>query len=213
VSYGHFIITGSGRSGTRYASELISRAGIACAHQQVFHERCDLPGFSAQWHGRVGDSSCFAFGVSAQALKNCLIIHQTRDPRLVIPSLLKNRHVVGVGKWPGVAHLERNLPGLKDIVNEVERAAVQWYGVNSLVERFAGQPNYVHWRLEDYSLDRLFWLWDQLGVPFGDTKKIGEAMEEQSKLTGTTGVNEPVNLRSIQHKGFHEMVIRYGYGG
>jgi hypothetical protein len=41
VNYERFVITGTGRSGTRYASTIFSAMGIKCAHQQVFTDYAD----------------------------------------------------------------------------------------------------------------------------------------------------------------------------
>lgn len=55
-----FIITGTGRCGTKWAATVLRLAGICCGHEQVFRTD-DLPSMTPRvWHRFEGDSSLAA---------------------------------------------------------------------------------------------------------------------------------------------------------
>ena len=58
MKFRKLVVTGTGRSGTRYASELFSRCGIPVSHQQVFSDNYN--GEEPNWGDYVGDSSALA---------------------------------------------------------------------------------------------------------------------------------------------------------
>lgn len=210
TDYDHFVVTGSGRSGTRYMREVFTHSGLPCAHQTVYHHDCDLPGFEPEWGEHFGDSSAFA-AACVLDLSRTIVIHQTRDPRRVIPSLIENRHVLGMETNAGTRFIERYMPELVEIVDLKERAAAQWVGWNHLVERASDRTYYVRWKLEELSVERLRWLWEQLGQPF-DEARARKALHTQPKDTGTRGRTSPIDLLSVRNQEFHEMAKRYGYG-
>jgi len=208
--YERFVITGNGRSGTRYASELLTRSGLPCAHQRVYHERSDKPGWLPDWKHYVGDSTAFA-APFVQRFKKTLVIHQVRDPRLSIPSMIYNKHVVGQeGMNPGLAFISRHVSvgGFSDLT---ERAAVQWTAWNLLVESISDRPNYRRWRLEDVTIDHLLWLAAEVGADIYD--ELHKEWPKQPKNTGSRGGTKALDLGQIKSPEFHEMVERYGYGG
>ena len=213
MTYKNFVITGSGRSGTRYAAELLTRSGLPCAHQMVYHEHSDRPGEKVSWGPFVGDATAFAAPFVKQ-MTDTLVIHQVRNPRWVIPSLIKNSHVIGqAGSDPGVAFMARHTQGIAAIPDLFERAAAQWTQWNLLVEELADAENYVFWRVENYCLERLRWLFVQMGIPSAPFYiDMTQALLKQPKNTGTKGGgNNPIDLGQIKSPTFHDMVARYGY--
>ena len=210
MTYKNFVITGNGRSGTRYAAELLTRSGLPCAHQKVYHEHSDRPGEKVSWGAFVGDATAFA-APFVKEMTETLVIHQVRNPRWVIPSLIKNSHVIGQSTNNGVEFLGRHLPGVRDVEELVERASVQWTRWNLLVEELAGAENYVFWRVEDYCLERLQWLFVQMGFSLCASLDMTCALKRQPKNTGSKGGSNPIDLGQIKSAEFHEMVARYGY--
>src|ERR1035441_10724198 len=74
-----FVIVGTGRSGTKYASELFSQLGIPCGHESFFD-----PGHAAQ-DNLAGDAS---FGVVPFLNKfSGVVFHQVRHPLSVLSSI------------------------------------------------------------------------------------------------------------------------------
>ena len=208
----HFVITGTGRSGTRYAAELFTRLGLPCSHQRVFSDSYNLSGWKLGWDGKIGDSSAFAAPFVDTLPETTLIIHQVRDPRLVINSMIEHQHVPGqrAKSDKGLRFLERHVPRVMSIEGLPARAARFWTEWNLKIEKARDRSNYLFHRLEDYSPTFLEKIFDVFETPLDRAFAEG-VLRVQSKTTGGTGKTLPVNIADIDDPEFHEMVTRYGY--
>lgn len=74
-----YVITGCAASGTKWASELMTRLGSRCGHQRVFRVLGKQP-----WKHFEGDSSFFAVGQIPDGLP---VMRVMRDPLAVVRSL------------------------------------------------------------------------------------------------------------------------------
>jgi hypothetical protein len=79
------LITGTGRCGTKFMAEWLTRSGVPCGHEAVFSYR----GYTPQ-PGIVADSSWLA--VPYLPLVTCRIVHIVRNPLDVVRSFIGTRH-------------------------------------------------------------------------------------------------------------------------
>ncbi len=77
-----FVITGCGRSGTGYVSELLNSAGLKCGHESVFGIKG--PGFNGN-HYRA-DASWFSAPFLSDLPPDVKILHIVRNPAKVVSS-------------------------------------------------------------------------------------------------------------------------------
>lgn len=79
------IVTGTGRSGTRYISKVLTRLGVKCGHENVF----SIHGVQIPPEGMRADASWLAGPFLHQMNpEQITIAHQLRDPFKVIGSLV-----------------------------------------------------------------------------------------------------------------------------
>lgn len=76
-----FLITGCGRSGTKYTARLLSAAGVPCGHEVA----CGPTGFVG-FGDATGESSWFAGGYLDQLPDDVVIVHQVRHPEATVRS-------------------------------------------------------------------------------------------------------------------------------
>ena len=141
-----FVVVGTGRCGTAYMAELLTRMGIPCGHEWVFsaHPR-RYPDLDI-----VGDSSAQAVPFLHEFTG--LVLHQVRDPLRVIGSFLG----FGLFKDP-VAHgidgqfMMRHFQFTGDELGDAIRYYVEW---NERCERVE-QSRYLRYQLEQIDVGLL----------------------------------------------------------
>jgi hypothetical protein len=144
ISQLRFVVVGSGRSGTRYASELFTALDIPCGHEAIFgaQPRCERT--------LVGDAS---FG--AAALLNHFdgqVFHQVRHPLAVLRSILATEFFSRPGAYLSYLRLiEATLPDIKRLPSPLEKAMHYIVAWNRLCEA----PALLRWRVEELDADTL----------------------------------------------------------
>lgn len=131
-----YLVTGTGRSGTGYASKVLQSAGIGCGHETVFGPQ-GLE-YAEKVAGRVdADSSWLAAPfLDLPVLEGVQIIHLTRHPKHVIESLLRIHLLddrVEVHK-PYRDFAYRHLPGLRKIEDAVLKCVYFYVHWNLMIE-------------------------------------------------------------------------------
>lgn len=125
MTAGRFVVTGSGRCGTKYMSRLLTSAGAPCGHEQVFNA-----GGAGAWPDDVrADSSWMA---------------ATMLDRVDVPVVLLTRHPLAVVRsWVEIGFfgldisnethgpLEQFVPDVYDYQSEADRALAMWCRLNS----------------------------------------------------------------------------------
>lgn len=147
----HFVITGSGRCGTRYAAELLTRCGVSCGHEATFHPEnaAGWRGVPLDWGDRVADASWMAAPhVDILTYLGVPVILLVRDPLEVVRSLVElaffSSHPVQRAN-PCHNVLRTHLPWIyEEYATEHDRALAMWVGLTKralsraeLVIRFA----------------------------------------------------------------------------
>lgn len=139
------LIVGTGRCGTKFMAEWLTRSGVPCGHEAVFSYR----GYTPQ-PGLVADSSWLA--VPYLPLVACRIVHIVRNPLHVVRSFLGTRHF---GPFH-VKHKDRRWYqymalhfGYTDEA-PVQQAMKYWIRWNEAIEGFADPE----WRFQVETLRR-----------------------------------------------------------
>lgn len=150
-----FVVTGCARSGTAFASRLMSILGLPCEHEKVFSRRAVTSGsldLSQPERDRWGESSCMAAPVLDRLPRGAVVFHQVRNPVKVVRSLMGWNMFLR----PYNAFSEFTLQHLPEISPDEPRlrqCMKYWTGWNRLVERMGRYDHLVYerYRLEDLS--------------------------------------------------------------
>jgi hypothetical protein len=198
------IVTGTGRSGTVYFANLLTRVGIPCGHESLFtpwgldeaiarlegRHGVDVSAISRESCGEwcpnpqevVADSSYMAAPwLDQDLLKEVPVIHVVRHPLKVI-----NSFVVGLNYFKDwvpadVWHhfMYTHIPELRLDYTPLERAALYYVRWNQMIERKASNRPYLFCQLEHIT-EKLF---DFLGVTCPDDSVLG-ARNVNSRMVG-----------------------------
>lgn len=119
-----FVVTGTGRSGTRWCAHLLRAAGVNCGHEQVFTFRVALGRRPHRWREFAADSSWLAVPLlPALRVPAYLVV---RHPLKVAHSMLQlgwfaqdqRRDVNGV--------IYQHLPQVRDEATREDKALAMW---------------------------------------------------------------------------------------
>lgn len=180
-----FIVTGSGRCGTKYMSLLLSRAGLPCGHERTFNAGT---GSEPNWAGNVADSSWMA--VPHLPVPGAAVVLMARHPLSVVASLVE---IGFFGRDSGnECHrvLRAWAPSIYCWEREQDRALAMWY----LLTRHALAHAEVSLRLETFGPGHLARLLRWAGLNVTDEQaaaryaSVGPAnrLDNMRKLTRVT---------------------------
>lgn len=137
------LITGCGRSGTFYSSEVWRRLGLDVRHERpIAHHGVMGEDGAASWLMAVNDPNP-PFGPSAVDYEFDVVIHQVRHPLKVIASVAQ--FILAKGQF-AKDYIERNVPQIKIIGDELSlsreqqfvlQAARYWYYWNMISQEKA----------------------------------------------------------------------------
>lgn len=168
-----YLITGTGRCGTKFVSQLLTSAGVTCGHESIFSiDIKDQPTLLA-------DSSWLAAPSILSLNKDCKIIHLVRDPIKVISSLMKIRFfalptaMVGDSRWfqqyEYTKFVYKQFPGITTQHKELDKCVSFYICWNFLIEEMLKTRRYatIRYKIEDVDEDPKKFLTD-IGVDPGD---------------------------------------------
>jgi hypothetical protein len=208
------IITGCGRSGTKYISGLLTKAGVLCGHEVVFSEQMARTGqFQERPDGMHAEASWLAAGVIDRLDESVKIVHQVRNPVRVIRSMSGVRSFIRHSDF--CTFIYGKLGGLKKskVVKRDDRYLDMcmefWVRWNKLAE----DASYRTFRVEDVNLE----LASELCNHVRETKAedVYLALEQTPTTTNTRDRDESVtwgSLPSGEYKDkLFDVAVRYGY--
>lgn len=130
-----FVISGCSRSGTRYISNLLTKIGCECAHDNTF---LHYNHFNFNWvMPPYGGASWFIAPVLSKLPEGTLILHQIRDPFKFIRSRLKKGQV-------GFSWIKKFLRRPKHSIDFYAKLWVKW---NKMVEK----RSVFSYKIEDFN--------------------------------------------------------------
>lgn len=121
-----FVVTGSGRCGTHYMSQLLTAAGVPCGHEHVFKpNRREQGGVATTWpDGVQADSSWMAACVLP--LVQIPVVLLVRHPLLVVSSFVQIGFFSHDLKNPTHGPLRHFAPEVYDFELPADRALAMW---------------------------------------------------------------------------------------
>jgi hypothetical protein len=226
-----YVVTGTGRSGTVYLANLLTKCGLPCGHECIFtpwgleEALARLQGRSAvqvsamsvescgDWFQGAGDvvadsSYMAAPFLDPAVLRDARIIHVVRHPMDVI-----NSFVIGLNyfqQWipPDAWHwfIYTHVPELRLDYHPLERAALYYIRWNRMIEaRSAGKP-YFFCQVED--ITRQFF--DYLGRRCDDENLLA-ARKVNGRMDGKPAYAfEDIPSAPIRRE-LADLAERYGY--
>jgi hypothetical protein len=121
-----FLITGTGRSGTKWCATALRIAGVYCGHEQVFATAMLPQHHEPHWGRLVGDSSLAAMPYMEE-LPNVTKVLVVRHPLDFVSSMLKVGPLLDGGQPAGLKeYLTVTFPDVMTAENEVEAALRYW---------------------------------------------------------------------------------------
>jgi hypothetical protein len=146
-----FVITGTGRSGTKWCATALRCAGVYCGHEQVFATAMMPNHDPPRWGDFEGDSSLAAVPYLID-LPDVIRVLVVRDPFSVVSGFLKAGPFIAGSQPAGmIEYLDQRFPGIRQSKTEAEGALRYWLAWN----RTAVQNADVVLRLEDLTVDML----------------------------------------------------------
>lgn len=131
----HFIVTGTGRSGTGFVAQTLNRSGVKCGHEQVYGGRksawlSDPFNISPPWGDYVAEASWLAAPIRTRWPTYLVVRH----PLEVVRSCLETQEL---RKLPAAynRYRQRVLPFIWNIPQESERILTYWVHWNLIAER------------------------------------------------------------------------------
>lgn len=149
------VVMGTGRSGTKYVSDLLTEVGLNVTHEEVFQ----VDGVH-DWGLRDGDASFAAAFYPLHVLGN-VVYHIVRDPVKVLRSQLSSHYdeQLGHGFWgynldykplaPWTNWWAKYLPHIYKYENEIDRACVFMMHCTNRILMYREQQPYIMNRVED----------------------------------------------------------------
>ena len=155
------IVTGTGRSGTGFAAQWLSSAGVPCGHEQFF-TFTGWDGAQSRMRRRpelVAESSWLAAPwLDKPQLADALVIHQVRHPKKVAESCM--RHPPGTTP-EFLQYLEHHCPTVAKYPDDLNKAIARWVYWNWAIEDACQDRAYYRWKVEDGEEKLLAWLQEQ----------------------------------------------------
>ncbi len=207
-----FLVTGIGRSGTKYVAETLTAAGVPCGWEKSFFaNRHDLG-----WEG--GEASWFAMPRIGELPAGTVVLHQTREPMAWLRSWLQLSE-----KWnPGVKSFVEDHCGFYIWERAAHPASDMQIYVNwqKRVEDDAVSKGltYFRYKVEDLDAALIEKICSLVEAPY-NAPMVKKALTSVSKSTNAMKAPDPrfSNLdwedlpKGPELDAFSAMAIRYGY--
>lgn len=189
-----FVVASTGRSGSGYISEVLTRAGIKCGHEAYFNP------FGERTEGLVGDSSWCA--VPDIHHYPGVVFHQVRHPLDVITSLVR---------FPTDPEIYRSWQCrlFDDPGDPIVYGMLDWITYNRRIEEYA----VTRWQVERVDLAVLRCVSETLDLPLTDPEDALASVPKDWNRHRPDGRLGWWDLPDGALKNeMQQMAVRYGYG-
>lgn len=178
-----FVITGIGRSATKYTSDLLTTADIPTTWEKTFNvHKKGVP--------ETGDSSWLAAPFLSELPAGTVVLHQTRNPLKWLQSWIRS-----TARWPDdhlnfVAEYSQIYRWLRLPRPQSDmRVWVQWHRMIEAQVQAKGFP-YLRFKVEDLDLAKMQEIATLIDAPFKN-QKANKALEKVAKNTNTSNIKRP----------------------
>lgn len=128
-----FIVTGTPRSGTKYAAKLLTALGVPCTHEETLRPMAEVVD-CLRWYRDTdsGESSWMAWTLLPLFPESVPVLHTIRDPWLVVDSLTNRNKIL----WAD--HLREHKPyqSIRDTIRHYCPAVWEWDAVVNRAAQF-----------------------------------------------------------------------------
>jgi hypothetical protein len=224
------LVTGCGRSGSRYLAEVLTAAGLPCTHERVFTGREQD---HRQLAARTAEASWYAVPWLSDVSDTTLVLHVVRHPLRCVGSWVGLRffdrgqterplwkHVIkralnlpASGQYRSIQVVRTHRPSVFAAATAAERGAAYWLQWNRWVEDECAthRDRYRRIRLEDVTSAAVVEFVREAGVD--PAPNAAGAVREISRQTNTRGSRVDLQWSDL---GVHEKAVRalaerYGY--
>jgi hypothetical protein len=207
----HVLVTGTGRSGTTYFSDLLTLLGLDVGHQRNGKDGCSGAEFAVDhdwypWFPVYGGGDCANVGERRSDYDYKHILHIVRHPLRCIPSLMRNYPAINPEFWADNGSMDPSFMDKSSIV----RNAAMYYAINKRIDE-SGQAEY-RCQLEKIH-ERWGTLMEILELKGTPDPKLGAT----NKATGW-GQYEPLTWQGLENqvgstlaKSIYQQAKEYGY--
>ena len=204
-----FVITGTPRAGTLYASRLMDAMGLPCDHEKTLRPKASIANIVRWPTLDTGESSWMAWLVLPLMVGHRVpVLHTIRNPWLVIDSLTNRNPILNPliksdSGLQGVREIiNAALPGLFDREARIDRAAALVLGWNRLIAEHV--PRRFTYYVDRLSVTTVRGMIDFVGAEVDDDK-INSAIDEVSTSANSgytvehvPGVSDPDVAKWVQ---------------
>ena len=207
----HVLVTGTGRSGTTYFSDLLTLLGLDVGHQRNGNDGCSGAEFAIDsdwypWFPVYGGGDCANVGERRSDYDYKHVLHIVRHPLWCIPSLMKNYPAINPEFWADNGVMD---PKVMD-GSSVYRNASMYYGINKVIDE-SGQAEYR------CQLEKIHEHWEELMDVLEMHGTKDPSLEATNKASGW-GQYEPLTWGELEYyvgatlaKAIKEQAKSYGY--
>ncbi len=128
------LVVGTGRCGTRYASHVLSAAGVRCGHEQVFTFRVALGIRQPRWATFTADSSWLAVPSLPVKARTILLV---RHPLDVVHSMLQLGWFADDQRKDVARVIYRHRPQIRAEATRPDKALAMWLHWNTCALPYA----------------------------------------------------------------------------
>lgn len=200
-----FVVTGLGRSGTKYMSKLLRATGIQCTHEGVFSLKA-VEANPLKITGSGGDSSWLAAPFLRLLPQHTTVLHQVRNPIDTAASWVardrsdQNPYTRFAARYCGFDYFS---------LEPTLRAARLWVAWNAMIESTASTHKYIRYRIEDVDTKFIVAVSALVGSP---CSKPAAARALRSVPGGVNHRSDTKTSRIYNHSKLLEPAARqYGY--
>ena len=205
------VVTGTGRSGTGFAAQWLTSAGLPCGHE-AFFTFTGWDGAVKQMRRRpelVGESSWLAAPfLDRPQFDEALIIHQVRHPRKVAESCM--RHPPGTTPLY-LEYLEHHCPEVARYEDDLNKAIARWVYWNRRIEQATEGRESYFWRVEDGEAGLLAALQERGLVGDIDPERLYSNRGYNPHRQDVKAVARQGDIASELREPLGDMIERYGY--
>jgi len=132
----HVLVTGTGRSGTTYFSDLLKILGLDVGHQRNGKDGCSGAEFSVDhhwypWFPVYGGGDCANVGERRSDYTYKHVLHVVRHPLWCIPSLMRNYPAINPEFWADNGIMDPYVMDKSSII----RNATMYYYINEAIDK------------------------------------------------------------------------------
>ena len=207
------IVTGTGRSGTGFAAQWLSSAGLRTGHEALFMYRGLDAAIkrAAMFRQFQADASWMASPyLDREFLAGVPVVHQMRHPRKVIQSWIRKSTAEHTPRYWGF--VMEHAPEVGEQEREIDQFAARYVLWTELIERKLGAHPHYRWRVEDGEAGLLAWLSDR-GI-LDPTRLDADNLFPDKSYNHKAGESAPLELFDISEPWRSRLAAiseRYGY--